>query len=286
MSHHQSIKIRSITTAIFLTGLLSGHAVFVSAARAEQSNETATVQYTLAEQRLIDAGFPTTEDPWITKDFKAATDAIVSVAQNDPAGLARWNEDGTGLISRLLVEFKHVTDSFEEVLSESERAEYYLKAQEYIGPFATDITLQIWQAYSYLPDGSGMLYEREMLAMLEYVVRDFGFSALIMDELKQAIGKEDLQKIEEFNEKYKKYQVVSSRVTNAMINVIMNPGYKHPDLRATLFVDCKEAFTHLMEVMPKKDRDEAVFKLDTIMKFTQNIEEREAIGVILGKSSD
>ncbi len=273
-------------TVAFFLWLCVAMALTISSAHAEQNEVLTDIEYTHAEQRLLDAGFPLIDEYWAVKEFKAAQEAILAISTDDPAGLPRLTNNKTGLVSRLLLELDNLSSAMEEYYGESETPEEYKQALELVGKYTNEITLPIWHAFSHMPDGANIMYEREMLSVLQFLVRQMGLMAQIMTHFNDEMINSGVELTEKFYGSFHSYQAVQGRVTNAMINVTMNPGYKHPDLRATLFSDCKEAFIHLLEVMPEKDREEAVFKLDTLMKFTQNLDEREVIGEILSKSSD
>ncbi len=274
---------RRFATTCLTIWLLTALLLSVTPAHAEQDIDPASTQYTSAEQRLLDAGFPSIDGHWVTKEFNAAQEAILSVSQDDPAGLPRLTKDRKGLFSRMLVEFDNFTYAMEEFYGQSETTEEYLKALQAVGQYTNEITLPIWQAFCYPPDGANMMYEREMLSVLPFLVRQTGLTAQIMSQMRQELVAAGIELTDEYKEHFQRYQAAQGGATNAMINVTINPGYRHTDLRAKLFIDCQEAWINLMQVLPQKDREDAIFKLVLLNKFNKNQEERDAINAIIGQ---
>lgn len=257
--------------------------LFATITYADQGEELPAIRFTPEEQRLVDAGFPNTKEYWLSKDFYKARDAILAVSSNDPLGLPRLTDGDGGLFSRMLVELDNATSALEEWHDDSETTEEFSDALDSIGDVINNIVLPIFGAYAFAKNETAIVYEREILSLLPFVVRQMGLMAQIMIQIRQELTAAGVEPPIEYHEKYQRYQALSGRVTNAMINVTINPGYKHTDLRANLFIDCEAAWISLMQVLSEKDREDATFGLDWLNRFIKNQEEREAITAIIGK---
>ncbi len=246
---------------------------------ADQGDELPANRFTTEEQRLIDAGFPDVKTYWNREDFNAARDAILAASEKDPLTLPRLTDSPDGLFSRLVIELDSMTAAIAEGRDEPEMTE---DIQKYIGVLeisTNEITLPIFGAYSHLQDGTVIVYEREMLSLLPFIVRQMGLMAHVMQEI-VASG---VELPDEAKSSFSSYRKLSGDVTNAAIGLIVYPGLKHDDLRSKLIIDCEDALKEMLLVLAADRREEAVAKLNLLRTSDLTQEEHASIKAIIGE---
>lgn len=221
-------------------------------------------------------GFPTTEDRWQMQDFVAARDFLVLIAEDDAQKLPQTKEK-TGHFDRLFNEISFRLVTTRDRLDDEPEIRMRLILEN--NAFLRDVIKPVLVTYQVgIPQGKGLLYEQECLLLVGTTVRSYGLGIYGF----RLIAGDNLENWQMKPETISGLADAGGQIVNGTLKLLVNPGYKHPELRKSILSNNQDMFAQLLWMMPAEDRAAARQHLNVLRERTKDAQEIKVIDALLG----